>query len=135
MEVALPPLAMRGTSEMEIRGGLAKRPLVRSITVPGLTHGEALQRTLVRIGVNPDGYVVSITLPGRLAKPGSPQAEADQRALGLLRGIRFEPVKDTKPQHAGDAGRLEWGEAIFYWQTVQPPKPPPVAPVPVAPSS
>ena len=135
MEVALPPLAMRGTSEMEIRGGLAKRPLVRSITVPGLTHGEALQRTRVRIGVNPDGYVVSITLLGRLAKPGSPQAEADQRALGLLRGIRFEPVKETKPQRTGDAGRLEWGEAIFYWQTVQPPKPPPVAPVPVAPSS
>ena len=120
---------------MEIRGGLAKRPLVRSITVPGLTHGEALQRTRVRIGVNPDGYVVSITLPGRLAKPGSPQAEADQRALGLLRGIRFEPVKDTKPQRTRDAGRLEWGEAIFYWQTVQPPKPPSVAPVPVAPSS
>jgi len=70
-----------------------------------------------------------------LAKPGSPQAEADQRALGLLRGIRFEPVKETKPQRTGDAGRLEWGEAIFYWQTVQPPKPLPVAPVPVAPSS
>ena len=39
-----------------------------------------------------------------LAKPGSPQAEADQRALGLLRGIRFEPVKETKLQRTGDAG-------------------------------
>ena len=52
-----------------------------------------------------------------------PQA-ADQRALGLLRGIRFEPVKETSAAAHGDAGRLEWGEAIFYWQTVQPPKPP-----------
>ena len=131
MEVALPPLAMRKSSEMEIRGDLAKRPLVRSITVPGLPHGEALRRTRVRIGVNPDGYVVSATLPGRLAKPDSQQAEADQRALGLLRGIRFEPRSGGTLQLPVDVNQLEWGEAVFHWQTVKPPVPP----VPVPPSS
>ena len=135
MEVSLPPLAMRATSEMEIRGSLAKRPLVRSIIVPGLSHGEALQRTRVRIGVSPDGYVVSAKLPGRLAKPGSQQAAADQRALELLRGIRFEPLTGATSRLPTDADRLEWGEAVFFWQTVKPPEPPPVAPAPGSPSS
>ena len=66
MEVAL-PLKAWGTRRWRFAAA-CKRPLVRSITVPGPTHGEALQRTRVRIGVNPDGYVASITLPGRLAK-------------------------------------------------------------------
>ncbi len=135
MEVVLPPLAMRATSEIEVRGRLAKRPLVRKVAVPGWSHGEALQRTHVRIGVNPDGYVVSTTLPGRLAKPGSLQAAADQRALDLLRGIRFQPAPGAAPRLPGDASQLEWGEAIFHWQTVAPPKPPPVTPAPVLPQT
>ena len=135
MEVALPPLAIRATSEMEIRGRLAKRPLVRKVAVPGWSHGEALQRTHVRIGVNPDGYVVSTTLPGRLAKLGSLQAAADQRALNLLRGIRFEPASGAAPRLPGDASQLEWGESIFHWQTVAPSKPPPVRPAPVLPQT
>ena len=128
MEVSLPPLAMRATSDMEIRGNLAKRSLVRSITVPGLSHGEALQRTRVRIGVNADGYVVSAKLPGRLAKPGSQQAAADQRALSLLRGIRFEPLTGPTLRLPAAVDLLDWGEAVFHWQTVKPPEQQSVAP-------
>ena len=121
--VAPPPLALRPASELQILGGLAKRTLVRAVSVPALPHNEALRRTYVRIGVNSDGYVVSATVPDRLAKGDTFQAAADRRALELLRGIRFEPAKRTRFDRPDQPGALEWGGALFHWRTVAPPKP------------
>ena len=121
--VAPPPLALRSASELQILGGLAKRTLVRAVSVPALPHNEALRRTYVRIGVNSDGYVVSATVPDRLAKGDAFQAAADRRALELLRGIRFEPAKRTRFDRPDQPGALEWGGALFHWRTVAPPKP------------
>lgn len=121
--VAPPPLAVRATSELEILGSLAKRPLVRTVSVPVLPHDEALRRTQVRIGVNTDGYVVSATVPERLAKGDAQQAAADRRAVDLLRGIRFEPAKRARFDRPDQPGALEWGEALFHWRTVAPAKP------------
>ena len=125
----MPPLAVRATSELEILGSLAKRPLVRTVSVPALPHDEALRRTQVRIGVNTDGYVVSATVPERLAKDDAQQAAADRRAVDMLRGIRFQPAKRARFDRPDQPGRLEWGEALFHWRTVAPPKTPP-APAP-----
>ena len=121
--VAPPPLALRATSELEILGSLAKRPLVRTVSVPALPHDEALRRTQVRIGVNTDGYVVSATVPERLAKDDAQQAAADRRAVDMLRGIRFEPAKRARFDRPDQPGTLEWGEALFHWRTVAPAKP------------
>ena len=121
--MAPPPLALRATSELEILGSLAKRPLVRTVSVPALPHDEALRRTQVRIGVNTDGYVVSATVPERLAKGDAQQAAADRRAVDLLRGIRFEPAKRARFDRPDQPGALEWGEALFHWRTVTPAKP------------
>jgi len=121
--VAPPPLALRATSELKILGSLAKRPLVRTVSVPALPHDEALRRTQVRIGVNTDGYVVSATVPERLAKGDAQQAAADRRAVDLLRGIRFEPAKRARFDRPDQPGALEWGEALFHWRTVAPAKP------------
>jgi hypothetical protein len=108
---------------------LAKRPVVRSVSVPAMPHDEALRRTRVRIGVNTDGYVVSATVEDRLAKGDAFQAAADRRALELLRGIRFEPAKRTRFDRPARPGVLEWGEALFHWRTIAPAKPP-AAPTP-----
>ena len=118
-----PPLALRSASELQILGGLAKRTLVRAVSVPALPHNEALRRTYVRIGVNSDGYVVSATVPDRLATGDTFQAAADRRALELLRGIRFEPAKRTRFDRPDQPGALEWGEALFHWRTEAPAKP------------
>ena len=123
-----PRLAVRAASELEIRGSLAKRPVVRSVAVPAMPHDEALRRTRVRIGVNTDGYVVSTTVADRLAKGDASQAAADRRALELLRGIRFEPAKRTRFDRPDQPGVLEWGEALFHWRTIAPPKPPAAPP-------
>ncbi len=123
MAVEPPRLAVRATSELELRGSLAKRPVVRSVSVPAMPHDEALRRTRVRIGVNTDGYVVSATVEDRLAKGDAFQAAAGRRALELLRGIRFEPSKRTRFDRPDRPGVLEWGEALFHWRTIAPPKP------------
>jgi len=129
MAVELPRLAFRAASELEPRGSLAKRPVVRSVSVPAMPHNEALRRTRVRIGVNTDGYVVSATVLDRLAKGDPFQAAADGRALELLRGIRFEPAKRARFDRPDRPGALEWGEVLFHWRTIAPPKPP-AAPTP-----
>ena len=121
------PLALRDASELKILGVLAKRPLVRSVSVPALPHNEALRRTYIRIGVNTDGYVVSSRVLGRLAKGDPFQSAADRRALELLRGIRFEPIKRSRFDRPDQPGALEWGEALFHWRTEAPSKTPPAA--------
>ena len=129
MAVEPPRLAFRAASELEIRGSLAKRPVVRSVTVPPMPHDEALRRTRVRIGVNTDGYVVSATVADRLVKGDAFQAAAARRALELLRGIRFESAKRTRFDRPDLPGVLEWGEALFHWRTIAPATPP-AAPTP-----
>ena len=126
-------LAFRKTSELEIKGNLGKRLLVRTVTLPSLSHGKAIQRTQVRIGVNTDGYVVSAIVQRDLQRPDSLQAEADQRALDLIKGIRFEPNLKSKNRENIPSNRLEWGVAIFNWHPgVQSESPTenPVLPVP-----
>lgn len=132
MAVEPPRLAVRAASELELRGSLANRPVVRSVSVPAMPHNEALRRTRIRIGVNTDGYVVSATVAGHLAKGDAFQATADRRALELLRGIRFEPAKRTRFDRPDRPGVLEWGEALFHWRTIAPPKTPAA---PTSPSS
>ncbi len=118
-----PPLTIRAGSELQIRGGLAKRPLVRQVSVPALPHNEALRRTCVRVGVNTDGYVVSATITDPPAEGDAFQAGADRRAFDLLRGIRFEPAKRIRFDRPDRPGELEWGEVLFHWRTIAPAKP------------
>ena len=133
INVEVTPLAVRKTSELEIIGGLKNRILVRMVTLPSLSHGEALQRTQVRIGVNADGYVVSAVVQRDFLKSDSLQAEADRRALDLLKGIRFKPNPNISNHQQNANSRLDWGEAIFHWKPsiqVDSPSLNPVLPVP-----
>ena len=133
INVEVTPLAVRKTSELEIIGGLKNRILVRMVTLPSLSHGEALQRTQVRIGVNADGYVVSAVVQRDFLKSDSLQAEADRRALDLLKGIRFKPNPNISNHQQNANSRLDWGEAIFHWKPnvqVDSPSLNPVVPVP-----
>ena len=134
LSLEIPPLAFRKTSELEIKGNLGERLLVRMVTLPSLSHGKAIQRTQVRIGVNTDGYVVSAIVQRDLKRPDSLQAEADQRALDLIKGIRFEPKSNMLNQQMKPSNSLEWGEAIFHWQPSTQSNSPsvnPIVPVPV----
>ena len=116
INVEVTPLAVRKTSELEIIGSLGKRLLVRMVTLPSLSHGKALRRTQVRIGVNADGYVVSAIVQSDFSESDSLQAEADRRALDLLKGIRFESNSNISNSQHKPSSRLEWGEAIFHWK-------------------
>lgn len=133
ISIVPPKLAIRKTSELEIVGSLENRSLLRTVTLPSLSHGKALRRTQVRIGVNVDGYVMSAIVQGNFPKSDSFQTEADRRALDLIKGIRFEPNLNSKNRENIPSNRLEWGVAIFNWQPgVQSESPTenPVLPVP-----
>ena len=69
-----------------------------------------------------------------MKRPDSLQTEADQRALDLIKGIRFEPKSNMLNQQMKPSNSLEWGEAIFHWQPSTQSNSPsvnPVVPVPV----
>ena len=129
-----PQLAIRKRSELEIVGNLKKRSLLRTVTLPILSHGKALRRTQVRIGVNADGYVMSAIVQGNFTKSDSFQAEVDRRALDLIKGIRFTPSSNSLNQKNNPSYRLDWGEVIFHWQPgvqSESPSENPILPLPV----
>ncbi len=94
-------------SVFRLDGGLSNRllgptPVLRSWPSPQL-----LTNSTVQIAVNPDGEVVAARLKAR-----SGWDDADAEALAKARALRFRP--------SNGAG-TRWGNAIFQWQTIEPP--------------
>jgi hypothetical protein len=131
-DLGLPPLvspqAVSAPSRVRVEGPLAQRKLLSRIVVPPMAHTEILAPTVVEIMVDADGLTVSSVIPD-WARPaaglpsGSGSKEADQRALQLARGARFESIRPSGPDlPATQPGALTPGRLIFEWQTVPTPQ-------------
>jgi hypothetical protein len=103
--------ALPGPSRLLLAGALAQRNLLVVPELPSWPSSDILTNTVVQLLVGPDGESISATL---LAKSGSD--EADQRALAVARGARFNPVSPRDPGSTLEG--LALGQAIFKWHTV-----------------
>jgi hypothetical protein len=113
------PLALAPEhSGWRLEGALAQRRLLTGFELRSWQHTELLTNSIVQMVVDAAGAPVSLTL----LPPGSGLAEADQTALTLARGARFEPLPAAGPQTLASAlARLTWGRIIFEWHTMPPP--------------
>lgn len=99
-------------SILRVEGPLASRPLLKRPELPSEYFNDALGNTLIEIGVNPDGFVLSARV---LDTSESKQADLD--ALAIAKRLRFEPQRrSTKPND------LTWGKLVFEWFGLEFPK-------------
>jgi TonB family protein len=113
----IPTVRAENRSTLQLFGGLEKRAVVRSPTLPAITQPGGVRPTSVRIGVGGDGLVKYASLDR-----GSGNETADAAALAAVRQIQFAPA-------GGDAEELQWGLVRFYWALAVP------APAPAAPEA
>ena len=100
LEDDLPPV-----TTMQISGELAGRKLLTSLELPSLPVNDVLQPSRVQALVDTFGNIASAVI----LQPTTDSA-ADQRALQLVRTLRFAP-----------APHLMFGGITFTWHTVPPP--------------
>ena len=95
-------------SSLIILGALAGRDLVSSLPLPSLPYDDVIPPSRVQALVDQSGQVVSaVFLPSTDSTEATERcADADQRALGIARQLRFAP-----------APKLELGEIVFNWHT------------------
>ena len=106
-------------SWMEVNGNISRWA---SNSIPELKaqpSAEILRSSIVLVGVDDDGMVLSATLLP--PKSGSPTADAE--ALALARSARFfkDPLRNPLEDKASRENPLHWGRLIFHWLTVPPP--------------
>jgi TonB family protein len=88
------------------------------LELPDPTNSDILTNTIVQMVVNTQGWPISFTL---LSSSGL--SAADESALGLARGLRFDPLpggETDQNSSASSLSRLAWGTLVFTWHT-QPP--------------
>ena len=102
--VALPADELPAATTMQVTGDLANRQRLNQIALPAIPSAEIIAPSRVQALVDADGNVASAVLLESSALPA-----ADQRALQLVRELRFAP-----------APQLMFGEIIFNWRTVPP---------------
>jgi hypothetical protein len=121
-EVTRAPLLPR--SSLRVEGGLAQRRLLSQPVLPAWpprtlnpTDTDMLASTVVQVLVDAEGKPVSLTLLG-----SSGYAPADDLAMSLATGFRFEPLQTTDPlpqvSRPGALLGLSWGQVVFEWQTL-----------------
>jgi TonB family protein len=111
----LPPLAISAEhSTLQLEGSLARRRLLTPLELRSWQNPDILTNSVVQVVVDTEGRPRSVTLLS-----GSGLKAADQQALELASGVRFEPLGRTP---AGTAltptGQLGWGRMIFRWHTL-----------------
>jgi hypothetical protein len=99
-------------STLAIEGGLARRPLVSSPTIPIQSATDVLSNTVVQAGVQANGFPLSLRIISSSGSRG-----ADLGALQIANTIRFAAIPEIKLQ---DPNALQWGELVFQWFTVEP---------------
>jgi hypothetical protein len=114
-EVALSRLPLPATSTIRLEGDLAGREVLTLLEVPSISHTDILTNTVVQVVVDSRGFVFSP--PVVIGASGS--KTADQRALELLKSIRFKPVAPIRSDAARDPSALTWGKIIFQWRTLE----------------
>ncbi len=127
-----PVLAQNST--LQIRGEIAKRPLLNSFDLPSWPYADVIAPSVVQVLVDAAGNVVSATLlpansslqpsavrflPQESLPPAAQDPDADQRAVELARSARFAPLSpDAGSIQSNPLTRFSMGELIFNWQTV-----------------
>ena len=119
----IPPEPLPTQSTVRVEGDLAARPLVAPLELPLWPGSELLTNSVVQLTVNRSGEVIWTTLLSTRGLKSPEQKTADQRALELARGARFQPVPGVSHSQTQPGGDLTWGNLIFQWHTV--PLPPP----------
>ncbi|MFO1475153.1 MAG: hypothetical protein U1F98_00705 [Verrucomicrobiota bacterium] len=112
------PAPAGNPSRLRITGDLAPRPLLSVPALPSWTSTDLLTNSVVQLLVNARGETVSaFLLPGAAGPVGADQKKADQLALELAGGLRFQPAD-------APGGGVASGAAEFEWQTrIVPPSP------------
>lgn len=95
-------------STLALRDGLEARRLLNPPELPAWPAADLLTNSVVRVLVNGDGLVRSVTLLGR-----SGSSEADRFAIEVARAARFEPLAP-----APDAPPVQLGAMVFFWSTL-----------------
>jgi TonB family protein len=103
-----PPPAPEPSSRLAAEG-FGERALLGVPELPPQRHNDVVGRTVVQAAIDADGQVVS----SRVVAP-SGSRKADNDALALARGMRFEPL----PGLAERTGEVTWGKLIFHWHAL-----------------
>ena len=101
------PAPAEGASTYVIEGNLEARGLAAPLELPPQRHNDVIGSSVVQVGVDPDGTVLSARL---IASSGFRQADAD--ALAIARQARFKPAG---PARGSEGPNLDWGKLIFHW--------------------
>lgn len=110
--VATLPLPPRPSS-LRIDGDLAGRPLLNKPVLPSWSSTNLLTNTVVRVWVDPRGFVFSAITNG----PGSGLEAANLEALRIAQASRFKPIEPDGPDRDQQAvPEFTVGDMIFEWQ-------------------
>jgi hypothetical protein len=98
-------------SELTVEGGLAGRTLLNPPVLASQPASDVLANSVVQVLVDAEGKVISTVL----MLPGSGLKEADQRALGVAKAARFEPLPRASDRTGGEP---DWtrGRMVFQWR-------------------
>jgi len=101
--------ALTQASTLHLRGELARRPLLRPLTLTNWPAADVIAPSKVQVLVGASGRVVSAVLlpPDSGLESAVRDEDADQAALNLARAAQFAP-----------ASRVTVGQMIFNWQAV-----------------
>ena len=121
------PVPFPDASGFRIEGDIASRSLLAAPSIPSIAHTNLLPATTVELSVWPSGFPFSAIVTG-----GCGFKLADQRALDLALGMRFERLPDADPDSGRETEPLTWGRIVFQWHIIAPNQtnapPPGVAP-------
>jgi hypothetical protein len=103
----LPPEIIPRQSVFHLEGSLRDRLLGAGPALRAWPSAKLLTHSTVQIAVDAAGEVLAARLEANCGL-----AEADAAAVAAARALRFRPAASM---------RTQWGEAVFQWQTTEPP--------------
>lgn len=122
-----PPFqASENRSTLSIEGDLKGRPLENTPVLLAWPANDVPADTVVRVGVNGSGTIISAVLTDRSGLPA-----ADAEALRLARQLRFRPATTGPAKDRPSPSLLTWGDLVFSWAvspSTNPPTPPATPP-------
>lgn len=104
----LPPPSLPPGSKLRIEGFADRGPLALP-SLPPEYYNDAVGATVVEAGIDPYGVILSARV---IDSSGSKKADSD--ALGITRGLRFEPLRSFREA----APEIVWGKLIFQWHAL-----------------
>jgi hypothetical protein len=107
LPVFLAPETVPTQSVFRLEGQMEGSLLGQPLQLHAWPSPQLLSNSVVQIAVDPAGAVLAARLECR-----SGSVDADAEAVALARALRFTPRL---------AARTRWGEAVFQWQTTEPP--------------